>query len=261
MVHSSSAAGFSHTVGTRLLGLSPLALVAGCGSSHSGSDVDAGLPERDSGRASDAAEADASSLADAGALDSGLEGTRLIEPLFGPQTQLEPALVENSPSALITRFADRGRDRHARESQFRAYEHYLPHYWEHRTVQVEIVDTIGRGGETIIFNVSTEWKLQERQAELRFFYRGQTTVAEYHDNAPMTPIDRLTYTRSASFNPREGRAIEVGDKMEFELSQLLDAPPRGRSNYYGTTFLYVAGRGIMPWIGSGQQRDSVALPD
>lgn len=227
--------------------------------------VDAGQQALDAGPAPDAAAQDAGRPADGGAsdaqvMDTGADPSQLITPLFGPQTQLEPALVEDSPSALITRFADRGRDRHARESQFRAYEHYLPLYWEHRTVQVEIVDTIGRGGDTITFNVATEWKLQDRQAELRFFYRGQSTVAEYHDNAPMTPIDRLNYTRSASFNAREGRAIEVGDRMEFELSQFLDAPPRGRSNYYGTTYLYVVGQGIVPWVGSGPQRDSVPLP-
>lgn len=183
-----------------------------------------------------------------------------IVPLFDPMSAREPALMEDNGSALITRFADRGRDRHARESQFRAYEHYLPLYWEHRTIRVEIIDTVAHGGDTITFNVSTEWKLHNMQAELRFFYRGLNTVAEYHDNGSMTPIDDLNYTRTASYNPREGRVLQVGDKMEFEISQFLDAPPRGRTNYYGTTYLYVAGQGIVPWIGSGPNRDSVAIP-
>ena len=33
----------------------------------------------------------------------------------------------------------RARDRHAREAQFRAYEHYLPFYWEQRTATVEVI--------------------------------------------------------------------------------------------------------------------------
>ena len=184
----------------------------------------------------------------------------LIIPLFDENTSLEPELVETTSTALITRFADRGRDRHARENQFQAYEHYLPLYWEHRTAQIEIIDTLGQGGSTITVNVLTEWPLQARQAELRFFFRGLNTVAEYFDNRPMTMLDSLNYTHEVSFNPKEGRSIALGDRMEFELSQFLEAPPRGRSNYYGTTFLYVAGEGIEPWIGSGPNRDSIPLP-
>ena len=36
-------------------------------------------------------------------------------------------------NAIVTRFADRGRDRHAREDEFQSYDHYLPQYWEYRT--------------------------------------------------------------------------------------------------------------------------------
>ena len=45
------------------------------------------------------------------------------------------------------------------------------------------------GGTTITFNVETQWRLTPLQAELRFFYRGMNTVAEYYDNGAMTPID------------------------------------------------------------------------
>lgn len=90
------------------------------------------------------------------------------EPLFGSRTPLEPAIVENTPGALITRIADRARDRHAREDQFHAYDHYLSFYWEHRTAAIEIVDTIGKGGTTIKFNVTAQWKFSDNQAELRF---------------------------------------------------------------------------------------------
>jgi len=183
-------------------------------------------------------------------------------PLFGPETSLEPPLQEETEAALITRFSDRARDRHAREDEFQAYDHYLSFYWEHRTVTVEIIDTVAKGGDTITFKVASQWKLSSNQAELRFFYRGHNTVAEYFDNAPMMPLDTLNYTRSVSFNPKTGAPLAVGDRMEFELSQFLDAPPNGRSNYYGTAFLYIVGQGLVPWEAQGVFQDfSTALED
>ena len=46
-------------------------------------------------------------------------------PLFSPATKLEPPTIIDTPTALITRVGDRGRDRHAREWIFHSYEHYL----------------------------------------------------------------------------------------------------------------------------------------
>ncbi len=184
------------------------------------------------------------------------ESCENIVPLYDGSTALEPSLTFETPTARITRWSDRARDRHARESQFQSYEHYLSHYWEHRSAAVEIVDEVAKGGATITFNVTTQWKLDDGQAELRLFFRGVNTVAEYFDNRSMTPIDDRNYTHSVSYNPTEGRPIRIGDAMEFELSQFLDSPPRGRENYYGTTMLYVVGEGLVPWEGSGPLRDS-----
>ena len=97
-----------------------------------------------------------------------------ITNLYDATTALEPAQQVGTPSALITRFADRARDRHAREDEFHAYDHYLSFYWEHRTAAIEIVDTIGRGGNRITFNVTTQWKLSPNEAELRFFIAAST---------------------------------------------------------------------------------------
>lgn len=188
-------------------------------------------------------------------------------PLYSAATPKEPAIVENTSAALITRFADRARDRHAREDQFQAYDHYLSFYWEHRTAAVEIIDTVGKGGDTITFNVTTQWKLSDNQAELRFFYRGLNTVAEYHNNGVMTPLDSLHYTRSVNRNGVTGEPLKVGDRMEFELSQFLDNAPNGRDNYYGTTYLYIVGQGLVPWETRGafedpnsEREDSFAIP-
>lgn len=192
-----------------------------------------------------------------------------IIPLFDESTTLEPAVVEDTPTALITHWSDRARDRHAREARFNSYEHYLHIYWENRVAEVEIIDTVGKGGNSVTFNVKTLWKLDDKQAELRFFFRGIGTVAEYSDNKPMDPVgsDNLTYTRTVSSKPGGG-ALQVGDKMEFELSQFLDKNFNGglvgRDNYYGTTMLYIAGKGLVPWAQTGtpcQNQDEEVCAD
>ena len=57
-------------------------------------------------------------------------------------------------------------------------------------------------------------------------------------------------------------ALRVGDRMEIEVSQFLQAPTRGRANYYGTAVLYVVGQGgLVPWEGRGATLDSFPLPE
>jgi len=189
---------------------------------------------------------------------------QVIAPLFDDTTVLEPALQEDTPTALITRFSDRARDRHAREAQFQLYDHYLSFYWEHRTAAIEIVDTIGKGGDTITFNVTTQWKVKTSEAELRFFH---LVAAVYADNGIMTSVPSLDvpgedarhYARSLNYNRKFGRPLQVGDRLEFELSQFLAAPPNGRDNYYGTAILYIVGQGIVPWE-TRQGDDSYPMP-
>ncbi len=232
--------------------------------SNGGASTGSGGAAASTGGTGTAGATNAGSAAGSGAASVGGAGPanlRGIVPLYDESTVLEPVLVEDTAEALITHMADRARDRHARESQYQAYEHWLHIYWIHRTAQIEIIDRVGRGGDDVTFNVQTEWKLDDNQAELRFFFRGINTVAEYSDNKPMTPFDDLHYTRSVSYNATEGRPLQVGDKLEFECSQFLDTPPEGRDNYYGTTFLYVVGTGIVPWAGTGELRDSEPIPE
>ena len=54
--------------------------------------------------------------------------------LYDTSTSRKPSQID-AEDALYTYFSDRVRDRHARESQFQAYEHYLPFYWEQRTLR------------------------------------------------------------------------------------------------------------------------------
>jgi CxxC motif-containing protein (DUF1111 family) len=194
-----------------------------------------------------------------------------VVPLFDASTAREPAVVVDTPSALITRFADRGRDRHARESSFQSYEHYLTWYWEERTAAVTITDPIGKGGSEIRFDVVTQHKLGAR--ELRMGFLGRNTVAEYCDNSPLTPAhadgSEMSLEEHAASPPqglhyyfkivRQHNApiscatspLARGQKIEFEMSQFLDTPTNGRANYYGTVFLYVVGEGIKPWEATG----------
>jgi CxxC motif-containing protein (DUF1111 family) len=194
-----------------------------------------------------------------------------LVPLFDGATRLEPALVVDTPAALVTRFADRGRDRHARESAFASYQHYLTHYWEDRTAAITITDPIGKGGSEIRFDVVTQHKLGAR--ELRTAFLGRNTVAEYCDNSPLIPAypdgREMSLEEHAASSP-EGlhyyfkiltqhnapltcatSPLARGQKIEFEMSQFLDSPANGRANYYGTVFLYVVGQGIVPWEATG----------
>ncbi len=191
-----------------------------------------------------------------------------IVPLYNSSTVLEGAIQFDRGDALVTRIADRGRDRHAKEDQFQAYDHFLSFYWEHRTAEIEIVDYVAKGGSTVRMNVKTQFKLNDTEAENRWFYRGVGTVAEYYDNGTMNVIDNLNYYKERSFNAREGRNIQIGDKLEFELSQFLDhTVPHGRSAYYGTTYLYIVGEGLVPWDITGNfgtiggRKDSVKIPE
>jgi CxxC motif-containing protein (DUF1111 family) len=179
-------------------------------------------------------------------------------PLFNAGTPLEPATSIDTPMARYTYIADRARDRHAREANFNSYDHYLSWYWEQRMANIEIIDRVGKAGQpqTITFNYTTHDLLNP--AEFRTFFRGIGTVAEYNNNqvatlvstnASATPgeID-YNYTATITANAQFNRALQLGDRVEIEISLFLNAPRHGRNNYYGTTLLYIVGQGIVPWI-------------
>ena len=187
-----------------------------------------------------------------------------IVPLFDSTTKLEPATSVDTPAALITHIADRARDRHAREDlvngkPFRAYDHYLSWYWEERTIALEIVDRVARGGAGITFNYTTLTALEA--PDFRAFFRGGNTVAEYHGNysAELAGPNRYSWTLTSKLP--ENRPLKTGDRIEIEVSQFLKAPLHGRKNYYGTAMLYVVGQGVVPWEGVGASLDSSPLPE
>jgi CxxC motif-containing protein (DUF1111 family) len=183
-----------------------------------------------------------------------------IIPLFGTGTALEPATVENTATALITRVGDRVRDRHAREDQYQAYDHYLSLYFEKRTHSVEIVDEVAKGGSRIVVNLRTIYPYDS--PDFRAFFRGLNTEAEYFHNADFTTVNDYLYTASVNFNAKEGRAIRVGDRMEIEIGVFLRQPVAGRFNYYSTAMLYIVGSGgIVPFDVTGTVQDSIVMPE
>jgi CxxC motif-containing protein (DUF1111 family) len=201
-----------------------------------------------------------------------------IVPLFDSSTVLEPEVLFDRGDAVVTRFGDRARDRHAREDQFQSYDHYLSFYWEHRTARFVFVDRVSHGGSSIDVSFVTEWKLGP--AEFRAWYNGQGSVAHYSGNyAPRFTVDgpgtydndnqkidgagkqyRYTYTINSAISI-DGREVPLaaGQFMEIEVSQFLNTPPRGRENYYGTVFLYQVGAGgLVPWYTVGDFADKTS---
>ncbi|WP_236250473.1 di-heme oxidoredictase family protein [Microbulbifer sp. ALW1] len=220
-----------------------------------------------SGSSSGSSSSSSSSGGSSSSSSGGTPNLGNIVPLYDSATPLEPVQQYETATALVTRFSDRARDRHAKEDHFQAYDHYLSFYWEDRTASIEIIDEVAKGGDTVRMNVRTQFKLSDTEAENRWFYRGVGTVAEYCDNGVMTVVNNEHYFKERSFNCRENRPIQVGDKLEFEISQFLDASvPNGRANYYGTTFLYIVGEGLVPWdVGGttpfGGIKDSFKIPE
>ncbi len=234
-------------------------------SSRSGSSVPSSVaPSSSRPSSSSVAPPSSSSVASSAPLGN-------IVPLYNNTTALEPVIKFDRGDALVTRIADRARDRHAKENHFQAYDHYLTFYWEQRTATIEIVDYVAKGGTSVRMNVVTQGRLDDLQAENRWFYIGMNTLAEYCGNGVMNRINDFNYWKEASWNCRENRPIQIGDRLEFELSQFLDKNSviRGRDNYYGTTYLYIVGQGIVPWDvtdkvpfvgGVYKQRDSMPMP-
>ena len=185
-----------------------------------------------------------------------------IVPLFDAFTSPQPDTTFDTPTALITYMADRARDRHARESTFAIYDHYLSWYWEQRTIGLQIYDTVPKGGSTITFTYQTLCKLGAQ--EFRAFFLGVTTVAQYMGNDPSTllttnytfanyypaPLTTNVYSVTLTSNPLLNRPLQVGDRVEVEISQFLLGQVHGRANYYGTVFLYIVGQGVVPWYSS-----------
>ncbi|MFT5084752.1 MAG: putative lipoprotein with Yx(FWY)xxD motif [Lentisphaeria bacterium] len=165
-----------------------------------------------------------------------------ITKLHDETTDLEPDTQFETADALVTRFSDRPRTRHAREDAFQFYDHFIKLYFEDRSSNIEIIDYVTKGGNSIVMNVRTIVPLSDTEAENLWWYEGITTVAQYASNGIMTNMGfdgtYYNYQKTSTEKTRLVREIRLGDRIEFEVSQF-SAPgiPRGQDSYYDTTFL------------------------
>jgi CxxC motif-containing protein (DUF1111 family) len=135
------------------------------------------------------------------------------------------------------------------------YDTYLPFYWEQRMTAMEIIDTFPQGGSTLTFNLSTLNALD--QPNIRFFFQGQTTVAQYSDNLFATQVGSsgTNWTSTINANTMFNRSLQAGDRVEVEFSPFMLTATNGQLNYYGGAILYIVGRGIVPWQEGGPTND------
>lgn len=214
-----------------------------------------------------------------------------IAPLYSPLTALEP--INNyvrADGVVVTRFGDRGRDRHAKDIGYYDpnnifnsdhYDHWLAHYWEYRTARVQFEDHVANGQSLIRVTYITESQLSAK--EFRIWFSGVTTTGQFHYNPTATYVGSGTWNDDFVKTSNSGHQfmytiditeqwknvaiynipLQVGVNMEFEISQFLAAPPAGaRKNYYGTSYVYVIGTaGMAPFEWDRNARDQFGTND
>lgn len=200
-----------------------------------------------------------------------------ITPLYSPSTALEPVVsYVRADGVVVTRFGDRGRDRHAKDigqydpnNIFNSdhYDHWLAHYWEYRTARVQFEDHVPNGQSLIRATYVTESQLSAK--EFRVWFSGVTTTGQFHFNPSATYVGSGTWNNDFVKTSSSGHQfmytvditeqwknvatfnvpLQIGVNMEFEISQFLAAPPAGaRKNYYGTSYVYIIGTpGMAPF--------------
>jgi CxxC motif-containing protein (DUF1111 family)/predicted lipoprotein with Yx(FWY)xxD motif len=216
-----------------------------------------------------------------------------VQMLYGANTVLEPSTsFETDEGVIVTRLADRGRDRHAKDSGIQDhYDHYLAHYWQYRTMRIQLEDYVPTGQSLIKVTWITESALGAK--EFRVWYSGQNTTGQfwfnpqpvgaqanpnepgvvYHNSGEwdnnfeyVGPGDQHKYTLNIVTRWQLGGQIQeplqLGMDMEFEASMFLLNPPAGsRLNYYGTSFVYKIGeQGIRPFEWQPGQQDGTPIP-
>ena len=216
-----------------------------------------------------------------------------VQMLYGANTALEPSTTfETADGVIVTRLADRGRDRHAKDSGIQDhYDHYLAHYWQYRTMRIQLEDYVPTGQSLIKVTWITESALGAK--EFRVWYSGQNTTGQFWFNpqpvgAQANPNEPgVTYHGTGEWDNNFERIgaggehkytlnivtrwqlggqiqepLQLGMDMEFEASMFLLNPPAGsRLNYYGTSFVYRIGeQGIRPFEWQPGQQDGTPIP-
>ena len=218
----------------------------------------------------------------------------LVNTLYNDSTAQEPETTfTRDDGVIVTRLADRGRDRHAKDSGVQDhYDHYLAHYWQFRTMRIQLEDYVPTGQSLIKVTWITESALGAK--EFRVWYAGQNTTGQFWFN-PQPEGQQANPNESAVVSHGSGtwnddfqkisstghqhkytlnivnrwqlggqiqEPLQMGMDMEFEASMFLSNPPAGsRLNYYGTSFVYKVGQpGLHPFEWEIGQQDGTPIP-
>ena len=220
-----------------------------------------------------------------------------VNKLYNDSTDLEPVTAfTRDDGVIVTRIADRGRDRHAKDSGVQDhYDHYLAHYWQYRTMRIQLEDYVPLGQSRIKVTWITEAALGAK--EFRVWYAGQPTTGQFWFNPQPEEIKvnqnetgvvshgsgfwyddfsedvtkrgqggQHKYTLEINTRWQLGGQIQeplqMGMNMEFEASMFLLNPPAGsRLNYYGTSFVYKIGQpGVNPFEWQLGTKDGTPIP-
>jgi len=171
-----------------------------------------------------------------------------LAPLYPPGLSVEPIVTVRDDGVIVTRGAGRVRGRHELENE---HNQYLPLYFENRSYAFVIEDHVAAGEDRIVISyfpeapVSTFGSTTNLRAWKVF---GDGNV--FHHNVSMDTIDLQHQVEILEGNAREGRAMQVGDTLEFEFGIFIagndPADPgavEGRTAYYTDTFRYRVGQG------------------
>jgi len=201
-----------------------------------------------------------------------------------PATPTSPGLPPNPNGATVLSF-----------NAGTQYERWKDNYWQQRTIHVAIEDRVAKGGTGVVFRTKTFARHKSDVVvagnpgylvpEWRFFYNRTSepyNASTYLGNVGPMVSETSPPAGSTSTNPNATvglewtyeyqvddleaynltRPLQLGDEIEFEISQFMDTAPGvmpdpvthlqegTQKNYYGSTFLYVVGQGLRPWYAS-----------
>ena len=221
-----------------------------------------------------------------------------VNKLFNDSTELEPVTTfTRDNGVIVTRIADRGRDRHAKDSNDQDhYDHYLAHYWQYRTMRIQLEDYVVADNSVKESKISVTWITEAALGakEFRVWYSGTPVTGQFWFNpqpvgAQANPNEpgvhyhgsglwdddfnkissqggqhkyTLDITTRWQLGGQIQEALQPGWDMEFEASMFLANPPAGsRLNYYGTSFVYKIGQpGVHPFEWVPGQQDGTPIP-
>ncbi|HEY0709463.1 MAG TPA: di-heme oxidoredictase family protein [Polyangia bacterium] len=164
-----------------------------------------------------------------------------LAPLFGAADNSKAVVTTTADGTIVTRGAGRVRGRHELEEEFSPFH---PLYFENRSFEFRIEDTVAAGGDTIkVTYLPVAAQANQPITNFRAWkIYGNGNV--FHVNEFMDVKTNKHYEFTVKSNTREKRELRKGDLFEFEFGIFQDgnAAP-GRTNYYTDTYRYQVGVG------------------